>query len=75
MYCVLGVSMLPLSKIFVLHFGIVPTVWYLLELFRQCGIFWNCSDSVGSFGIVPTVGTAVSCTHNTDRHVLTEIYC
>ena len=27
-------------------FGIVATVWYFLELFRQCGIFWNCSDSV-----------------------------
>ena len=36
-------------------FGIVATVWYFLELFRQCGIFWNCSDSVVFFGIVPTV--------------------
>jgi hypothetical protein len=36
-------------------FGIVPTVWYCLELFRQCGIVWNCSDSVVLFGIVPTV--------------------
>jgi hypothetical protein len=29
---------------------------YFLELFRQCGIFWNCSDSVVFFGTVPTVG-------------------
>ena len=52
---------------FVLDFGTVPTVWYILfqilELFRQCGIFcfrfWNCSDSVVYFVLdvrtVPTV--------------------
>ena len=39
----------------VVCFGIVPTVWYVLELFRQCGMFWNCSDTVVCFGIVPTV--------------------
>ena len=27
----------------------------ILELFRQCGIFWNCFDSVVYFGTVPTV--------------------
>jgi len=55
---VLGVSILPPSKIFLFDFGIVPTVWYflffywILELFRERGIFcffigfWNCSDSV-----------------------------
>jgi hypothetical protein len=21
-------------------------VWYFLELFQQCGIFWSCSNSV-----------------------------
>ena len=26
-----------------------------LELFRQCGMFWSCSDSVVCFGAVPTV--------------------
>jgi len=30
-------------------FGTVPTVWYILELFRQCGIFYNCYDSVVYF--------------------------
>ena len=44
--------------VFLLDFGVVPTVWYLLffyeilELFQQCGIccfsirFWSCSNSV-----------------------------
>ena len=42
---------------FMLDFGIVPTVWFILILCR----FWNCSDSVVYFnfmldlGIVPTV--------------------
>ena len=30
-------------------------MWYVLELFRQCGMFWNCSESVVCFGTVPTV--------------------
>jgi len=42
----LGVSILPLSDSVVFFFGTIPTVWYFLELFQQCGIFWNCSDSV-----------------------------
>ena len=37
------------------YFRTIPTVWYILELFRQCGIFWNYSDSVVYFGTVPTV--------------------
>ena len=47
------------STIFLVDFGNVPTVWYLLffqilEMFRQCGIFcfsrfWKCSDSVVFF--------------------------
>jgi hypothetical protein len=39
----------------VVFFGAVPTVWYILELFQQCGIFWSCSNSVVYFGAVPTV--------------------
>ena len=39
----------------VVCFGVVPTVWYVLEQFRQCGMFWSCSDSVVCFGAVPTV--------------------
>jgi hypothetical protein len=39
----------------VVCFGTVPTLWYVLELFRQCGMFWNCSDNVVCFGTVPTV--------------------
>jgi hypothetical protein len=35
--------------------GTVPAVWYVLELFRQCGMLWKCSDSVVCFGTVPTV--------------------
>jgi hypothetical protein len=46
---VLGVSIVSLSTIYLLDFRTVPTVWYILELFRQCGIFWNCSDSVVYF--------------------------
>jgi hypothetical protein len=30
-------------------------VWYILELFQQCGIFWNCSGSVVYFRTVPVV--------------------
>jgi hypothetical protein len=30
----------------VVFFGTVPTVWYFFWNFRQCGIFWNCSNSV-----------------------------
>jgi hypothetical protein len=52
---VLRVSNFLLSIFFPLDFGTVPTVWYILELFRQCGIFWNCSDSVVYFRTVPTV--------------------
>jgi hypothetical protein len=42
------------------HFQKIPhyrtnTVWYVLEMFGQCGIFWKCSDSVVFFGNVPTV--------------------
>ena len=51
----LRLLILPLSTILLFDFGTVPTVWYFLELFRQCGIFWNCSDSVVFFGTVPTV--------------------
>ena len=59
--CVLGVSILPLSTIFLWDFGNVPTVWYflffyqILEMFRQYGIFcfsirfWKCSDSMVFF--------------------------
>jgi hypothetical protein len=42
--CVLGVSILFLSTIFLLHFRTVTTVWYflffyyILEVLRQCGI-------------------------------------
>jgi hypothetical protein len=32
------VSILPLSTIFLLDFRTDPTVWYFLELIRQCGI-------------------------------------
>jgi hypothetical protein len=35
-----------LCAIFLLDFGTVPTVWYfywILELFRQCDIFWTVS--------------------------------
>jgi hypothetical protein len=32
---------------------ILPTVWYILELFQQCGIFWNCSESGIYFETVP----------------------
>ena len=43
--CVLGVSIFPVSAIFLFYFGIVPTVWYflfflILELFPQCGILF-----------------------------------
>ena len=29
--------------------------WYVLGLFRQCGMFWDCFDSVVCFGTVSTV--------------------
>ena len=54
--CMLGVSILPLSTIFLFDFGIVLTVWNCLdsvELFQQCGIVptvWNCSQQCGIFG-------------------------
>jgi hypothetical protein len=47
--------------VFLLDFGTVPKVWHylllywILELFRQCGMIcfsmglWNCSDSVALF--------------------------
>jgi hypothetical protein len=38
--CVLGVSILPLSTIFLLDFGHVLTVWYFSIR------FWTCSDSM-----------------------------
>jgi hypothetical protein len=64
--CVLGVSILHLFLRFnrirfwncsrsVVFVGTVSTVWYLLELFPQCGICWNCSHSVVFVGTVPTV--------------------
>ena len=52
-----------------LDIGTVPTVWYILflykilELFRQCGIFCfsirhrNCSDSVVYFVSLLDIGT------------------
>jgi len=40
--------------IFRMDFGTVPTAWYILELFRQRGIFWNCSDNAVYIGTVPT---------------------
>ena len=43
--CVLRVSILPLSAILI----------RILELFQQCGSFWNCSNSVVVCGTVPTV--------------------
>jgi hypothetical protein len=39
----------------VVYFGTVSKVGYILKLFRQCGVFWNFSDSVVYFGTVPTV--------------------
>ena len=52
-----GLYSLPLSMILIFDFGVVPTVWYILELFRQCGIFWSCSDSVVYFvfHFIPTI--------------------
>ena len=59
--------MLPLYAILIFDFGIIPTVWYfvfqILQLFRQCGIFfsrfYNYSDNVVlfslDFAIIPTV--------------------
>jgi hypothetical protein len=41
--------------VFLLDFRTVPTVWYILELFLQCGIFWNFSYGVVYFGTVPAV--------------------
>jgi hypothetical protein len=38
-----------------LNFSTVPTMWYVFQLFRQCGMFFNCSDSVVCFSTVPTV--------------------
>jgi hypothetical protein len=37
--CVLVVSSLSLSTILIFGFRTVSTVWYVLELFRQCGMF------------------------------------
>jgi hypothetical protein len=30
----------------VVYLGTVPTMWCILESFRQCGVFWNRSDNV-----------------------------
>jgi hypothetical protein len=54
-WCVKCIDFVSFYEFDIWIFGIVPTVWYFLELFRQCGIFgivltvwysWNCSDSV-----------------------------
>jgi len=37
--CIRGIDLPSVSTIFLLDFGSVPTVWYFLEVFRQCGIF------------------------------------
>ena len=61
--CVLGVSILPLSMIFLFDFGIVPTV----ELFGQCGIVltvWNCLDSVELFRQCGIVWTVWNCSNS-----------
>ena len=67
--CVLVISVLLLSTIFLLDVGNVLTVWYflffywILEMFWQCGIFcfsigcWNCSDSVVFFVFLLDFGT------------------
>ena len=39
----------------VVCFRTIPAVWYVLELFRQCGMFWNYSCSVVCFGTIPAV--------------------
>jgi hypothetical protein len=52
---VIGVSDFPFSTNLIFNFGIVSTVWYFLELFLQCGNFWNCFYSVVFFGIISSV--------------------
>ena len=52
---VLGISILPLSTIYLLDFGNVRTVWYFLEMFGQCGIFWEMFGQCGIFGNIRTV--------------------
>jgi hypothetical protein len=37
------------------YFGCAPTVWYILDVSRLCGIFWMCPDCVVYFGCVPIV--------------------
>ena len=39
----------------VIFFGTVPTVWYFMELFRQCGIFLDLFRQCVLFRTVPTV--------------------
>jgi hypothetical protein len=39
----------------VVYFGTITTVWYILELLRRCGIFWNYYDGVVYFGTITTV--------------------
>jgi hypothetical protein len=39
----------------VVYFGTCQTLWYILELVRHCGIFWNLSDTVVYFGTCQTV--------------------
>jgi hypothetical protein len=56
--CVRSIVCAP-STILIFGFGSVPTVWYVLELFRQCGMLWNCSDSVVCLGNVPAVWYAL----------------
>ena len=53
--CVLVVSSLSLSTILIFGFRTVSTVWYVLELFRQCGMFSNGFDSVICFRTVSIV--------------------
>jgi hypothetical protein len=43
---------LPHSTILLLY---VSTVWYILEVFRLCYIYWKCFDCVIYFGSVSTV--------------------
>jgi hypothetical protein len=39
--CDRGIDFVFVSMIRQLDFGSVHTVWYILDLFTQCGIFWG----------------------------------
>jgi hypothetical protein len=54
----------------VVYFGAVPTVWYILELFQQCGILWSFSNSVVYFGAVPTVWYFLELFHQCGYHTV-----